>query len=159
MAVTFHQGVSTAPPHQQLGIVFVWFRAISLLSAFSTICFYHHIASKRYALFHQHTYTFGVLCFTQGHKVKLDFRLHFELLSCFVRDQVFSFCQCLILFLTLHFVFFYIICCTSSPNSSCVRVQACRDRVRALQTKMAARNERIKLIHQRGVPDSEPLDT
>ncbi|XP_064211053.1 muscle-specific protein 300 kDa isoform X18 [Tribolium castaneum] len=37
--------------------------------------------------------------------------------------------------------------------------QACRDRVRALQNKMAARNERIKLILQRGVPDSEPLDT
>ncbi|XP_017768073.1 PREDICTED: nesprin-1 [Nicrophorus vespilloides] len=37
--------------------------------------------------------------------------------------------------------------------------QACRDRVRALQSKMMARNERIKLIMQRGTPDSEPLDT
>lgn len=38
-------------------------------------------------------------------------------------------------------------------------IQVCKDRVRALQNKMSARNERIKLILQRGAPDSEPLDT
>jgi len=38
-------------------------------------------------------------------------------------------------------------------------VQACRERVVALQTKISARNERIKLLTQRGSPDLEPLDS
>lgn len=37
--------------------------------------------------------------------------------------------------------------------------QACRERIKALQTKITARNERIKLLMQRGTPDSEPLDS
>nr|CAD7395228.1 unnamed protein product [Timema cristinae] len=35
----------------------------------------------------------------------------------------------------------------------------CRERVVALQTKIAARNERMKLLAQRGTPDTEPLDS
>lgn len=38
-------------------------------------------------------------------------------------------------------------------------VQALRDRVRSLHAKLQARNERMKLITQRGVPDTEPLGT
>lgn len=38
-------------------------------------------------------------------------------------------------------------------------MQACRERVVALQTKISARNERIKLLTQRGTPDLEPLDS
>lgn len=37
--------------------------------------------------------------------------------------------------------------------------QACRERVKALQIKISARNERIKLLAQRGTPDLDPLDT
>ncbi|XP_068085330.1 muscle-specific protein 300 kDa [Anabrus simplex] len=36
---------------------------------------------------------------------------------------------------------------------------ACRERVLALQTKISARSERIKLLSQRGTPDSEPLES
>nr|CAD7432088.1 unnamed protein product [Timema monikensis] len=35
----------------------------------------------------------------------------------------------------------------------------CRERVVALQTKIAARNERMKLLAQRGTPDTELLDS
>jgi len=38
-------------------------------------------------------------------------------------------------------------------------MQACRERVLALQIKISARNERIKLLTQRGSPDLEPLDS
>ncbi|XP_044734627.1 nesprin-1 [Chrysoperla carnea] len=37
--------------------------------------------------------------------------------------------------------------------------QTCRERLRTLQTKIAARNERMKLVVQRGTPDSEPFET
>lgn len=84
VAVTFHQGVSTTPPHQAAGdCVCLWFRAISLLNAFSTVCFFHHIASKRYMLYftniHTYTRTHWGFVFHSGHKVKLDFRFPFLL--------------------------------------------------------------------------------
>lgn len=35
---------------------------------------------------------------------------------------------------------------------------ACRERINALQNKITARNERVKLLAQRGTPDTDPLD-
>ncbi|XP_071454288.1 muscle-specific protein 300 kDa-like [Hetaerina americana] len=51
---------------------------------------------------------------------------------------------------------------TYSPNDkerAIAEQNACRERIKALQTKITARNERIKLLVQRGTPDSEPLDS
>lgn len=36
---------------------------------------------------------------------------------------------------------------------------ACRERIKAIQSKISARNERIKLLNLRGTPDTAPLDT
>lgn len=61
---------------------------------------------------------------------------------------------CFIIFCCIPILYPYILNPSSFPDK-----KTCRDKVRALQTKMAARNERLKLLLQRGSPDSEPLDT
>ncbi|CAK1540777.1 unnamed protein product [Leptosia nina] len=43
------------------------------------------------------------------------------------------------------------------PDTKLKHQQECRDRVKSLQSKIQARNERIKLIVQRGGPDADPL--
>ena len=41
----------------------------------------------------------------------------------------------------------------------CNIAQACRERIRALQSKITAFTERVKLVNQRATPDAEPLQT
>ncbi|XP_038215060.1 nesprin-1 [Zerene cesonia] len=43
------------------------------------------------------------------------------------------------------------------PDTKLRHQQECRDKVKSLQSKIQARNERIKLIVQRGGPDADPL--
>ncbi|CAG9785832.1 unnamed protein product [Diatraea saccharalis] len=43
------------------------------------------------------------------------------------------------------------------PERAQKHQQECRERVKSLQSKIQARNERIKLLVQRGSPDSDPL--
>lgn len=67
VAVTFHQGVSTTPPHQAAGDCVCLVSGYFFVTCFLYCLLYHHIASKRYALFHQntHTYTLG-FCVSLG---------------------------------------------------------------------------------------------
>ncbi|KAI5642762.1 spectrin repeat domain-containing protein [Phthorimaea operculella] len=43
------------------------------------------------------------------------------------------------------------------PDHAQSQQQACRERTKSLQSKIQARNERIKLLVQRGSPDADPL--
>jgi hypothetical protein len=36
-------------------------------------------------------------------------------------------------------------------------MQACREKIRSLQSKITAFNERVKLVNQRATPDENPL--
>jgi hypothetical protein len=53
------------------------------------------------------------------------------------------------------FVFFALFC---SGVFSFANLQVYRERLKVLHSKITARNERIKLLMQRGSPDLEPLD-
>lgn len=101
---------------KQLGIVFVWFRAISLLRAFSTVCFIITLLVNGMLYFTKtHKKHWGFV-FHTTHKVKLDFRLPFFVFGLCFAWSSFFFMLVVDLFSYCILFSFFIICCISLPN-------------------------------------------